>query len=151
MLNNEHTYKETGINRHSPLLYLPSQSVQYPRSIPYGTMHLVVLNVVKQLFRLWRGKADCDQNPNAKKKDPRKKRREEAEDDELEQVFGDVGGGILDQETVDPEEWEAPPYVLSAAVWRQIGDELRSSGKLIPLCLGRAPQDPTRQKLRVST
>jgi hypothetical protein len=47
-------------------------------------------------------------------------------------------------------EWIKQPYVLSTSDWSEIGEELLASRKQVPAALGRAPQNPSTQKLRAS-
>jgi hypothetical protein len=86
-------------------------------SLRYGPMHLVLLNVVRALFFIWKGTSPCDKSA------PR--------------------GVVLD-------EWQPQPYVLNDRQWRDIGNELLAARKKIPAALGRAPQNPSVQKLRAS-
>jgi hypothetical protein len=79
-------------------------------------MHLILLNVVRALFFVWKGTSACDKSPPP---------------------------GVAN------DDWEPQPYVLDDRQWRDIGQELLASRKKIPLALGRAPQNPSVQKLRV--
>jgi hypothetical protein len=80
-------------------------------------MHLILLNVVRGLFFVWKGSSACDKTPPP---------------------------------DVEDDDWEPQPYVLSDRVWTSIGQELTGARKRIPAALGRAPQNPSTQKLRVS-
>jgi hypothetical protein len=50
---------------------------------------------------------------------------------------------------VSVDDWVRQPYVLSNGDWNEIGEELLASRKQVPAALGRAPQNPSTQKLRV--
>jgi hypothetical protein len=79
-------------------------------------MHLILLNVVRSQFFIWKGTSACDKSPPP---------------------------------DVDYDDWEPQPYVLADRQWQEIGQELLASRKKIPAALGRAPQNPSTQKLRV--
>jgi hypothetical protein len=79
-------------------------------------MHLILLNVVRSLFFVWKGASQCDKSPPP-------------------------GVGF--------DDWEKQPYVLTERQWSDIGQELLAARKRIPAALGRAPQNPSVQKLRV--
>jgi hypothetical protein len=85
--------------------------------IRYGPMHLILLNVVRSLFFVWKGTSACDRTPPP---------------------------------GVTHEDWIRQPYVLDERQWSDIGTELLAARKTIPAALGRAPQNPSIQKLRVS-
>jgi hypothetical protein len=88
-----------------------------PPDVSYGPMHLMLLNVVRGMFFVWKGASQCDKTAPP-----------------------DVAAA----------DWERQPYVLEQWQWNEIGEELLASRKRIPAVLGRAPQNPSVQKLRVS-
>jgi hypothetical protein len=51
--NNEEVRKNSGIRGLSILLEL--RALHFPRSFPYDTMHLIFLNTVKNIFKIWKG------------------------------------------------------------------------------------------------
>jgi hypothetical protein len=116
-LDSESARKEAGIKGLSFLLKLPSESAHYPFAIPYGPMHLFLLNIVRGLFFVWKGASPCDKTPPP---------------------------------GTAPEVWTRQQYVLSDRQWTDIGQELQDSKKQVPSALGRAPQNPSTQKLRAS-
>jgi hypothetical protein len=91
--------------------------VQKLTRLSYGPMHLILLNVVRGMFFVWKGASKCDKTAPP---------------------------------DVDAADWEPQPYVLDQRQWNEIGEELLASRKRIPAVLGRAPQNPSVQKLRVS-
>lgn len=53
--------KTLGISEYSCLLSLPKESINYCRTAPYTTMHLIAIRVISELLKLWRGEYYFDQ------------------------------------------------------------------------------------------
>lgn len=138
--------KETSIRGYSIFLKLPHNSVHFPRSLLYGTMHTVPLGVVEVLFKLLHGKEAFDWReyigPWVQRHKPlQEDRYNEPEVDVHNHPFEEPPANIvLEQggDRIPDPDWEPPVYVLSSKMWETIGEELAQSVSTVPEQLSRA-------------